>query len=387
MAVQVSGQLEGLEDSFQTFNQLSQSLETTYQFLEDRVAQLQFQLIELQQQRLTEQKQQSQSGSLVNVLKAMPAGVVVLDPAGRITECNPAAIELLGGPLREEKWRDVVARAFAPRADDGEDISLQDGRKVSISTCPLVDDPGQLLLLTDVTHTRQLQQHLNQHQRLTAMGEMAAGLAHQIRTPLSAALLSASQLRNSRLAPEARDQAVSKLTQHLRHLEGLVTDMLLFSRNGFVGNDPVSIAQLLHAIQHDLEQTLRDQQVSLSIEIPTDEFSVAGNQSLLQSALQNLINNAMQATGAGGQIRIEIDSQSATSIDLVISDDGPGIEKDLQQRVFEPFFTTRSKGTGLGLPVVRAIVRAHQGEVWIDEQVTNGTRFVGCLPRRVKRNS
>ena len=136
MAVQVSGQLEGLEDSFQTFNQLSQSLETTYQFLEDRVAQLQFQLIELQQQRLTEQKQQSQSGSLVNVLKAMPAGVVVLDPAGRITECNPAAIELLGGPLREENWRDVVARAFAPRADDGEDISLQDGRKVSISTCP-----------------------------------------------------------------------------------------------------------------------------------------------------------------------------------------------------------------------------------------------------------
>jgi two-component system sensor histidine kinase FlrB len=94
----------------------------------------------------------------------------------------------------------------------------------------------------------------------------------------------------------------------------------------------------------------------------------------------------MQATGSGGQIRIEVDSQSATAIDLLISDDGPGIDKDLQQRVFEPFFTTRSKGTGLGLPVVRAIVRAHQGEVWIDEQVTKGTRFVVRLPRCEQRN-
>jgi len=99
-------------------------------------------------------------------------------------ECNPAAVDLLGEPLRHRAWSEIIARAFAPRSDDGHEISLADGRRVNLSTCPLGDEPGQIILITDVTEMRRLQDRLHHQQRLAAMGETAASLAHQIRTPL-----------------------------------------------------------------------------------------------------------------------------------------------------------------------------------------------------------
>jgi two-component system sensor histidine kinase FlrB len=94
-----------------------------------------------------------------------------------------ASEALLGEPLRGQLWINVVKRCFAPQHDDGYEVSLRDGRRVSVSTCPLGDHPGQVLLLTDVTETRSLQERLSQQKRLAALGEMAASLAHQIRTP------------------------------------------------------------------------------------------------------------------------------------------------------------------------------------------------------------
>jgi two-component system sensor histidine kinase FlrB len=387
MGLSLSGQLKGLEQSFETFNQLSESLETTYHRLEDRVSQLNSQLDEIQQQRRAENDEYDRvSQRYYSVLSALPAGVVVLDTHGQVQECNPAAIDMLGSPLRGELWRDVVVRSFAPRSDDGHDISLQNGRRVNLSTCPLGNDPGQVLLFNDVTETRQLQQRLNQQQRLIAMGEMAAGVAHQIRTPLASAMLYGSQLKSHRLEEGKRGELLDKMLQRIRHLEGLVNDMLLFSKTGYTGSEEIHIAALLHNLAEELEQHCRASNTTLNITIESDESGdaeqaiVVGNPSILQSAISNLANNALQAMGEGGRLDILLRSQQLGTVDVCIYDTGPGISPEVQAKIFDPFFTTRTQGTGLGLPVVQAIARAHQGEVWLESSSAAGSAFVIRLP-------
>ncbi|BDZ73357.1 hypothetical protein GCM10025856_10760 [Methylophaga marina] len=117
------------------------------------------------------------------LLAVLPAGVVVIDGSGFIQEANEAAISLLGEPLSGERWVNVIERAFDPKPSDGHDVSLKDGRLVHISTNPLGHEPGQIILLQDVTDTRALQSKVSHLQRLSTIGEVTARLAHQIRTP------------------------------------------------------------------------------------------------------------------------------------------------------------------------------------------------------------
>lgn len=389
MGVAHAGQIKVLEESFQSFSQLSETLENTYHRLEQRVQELHGQLAEAEQQRQAEVEAHDRISQRYNgVLNALPAGVVVLNESGRVYECNPAAMELLGEPLTGELWIDVVTRAFAPCSDDGPDISLKDGRLLSLSTCPLGDAPGQVLLLSDVTETRQLQHRLNQHQRLSAMGEMAAGIAHQIRTPLASCVLYSSQLKNQKIDETKRSELLGKVFKHMGHLEGLVNDMLLFSKTGHAGNDEIAVEVLLASLGEAIQHPCRDANITLAVSIEHGARTVIGNQRMLHSAIHNLLNNAVQAIVArnlesdhiASEISITSQAQMMGSIDISISDTGPGIDPVIQDKIFQPFFTTRSQGTGLGLSVVQAIIRAHQGEIWLDRSTSSGSRFVIRLP-------
>jgi two-component system sensor histidine kinase FlrB len=176
--------------------------------------------------------QSHEVSQLYAIFTALPTGVLLLDGEGLITRANPAALALLGEPLEGLSWRQIIARCFEPREDDGHEISLRDGRRVQLSTQPLPDQPGQLVFITDLTETRQLQDRVNHMKRLSALGNMAASLAHQIRTPLSAAMLYAANLANRTLKPESRSQFQQKLMARLQDLEKQINDILLFARNG-----------------------------------------------------------------------------------------------------------------------------------------------------------
>ncbi|WP_455223452.1 ATP-binding protein [Kaarinaea lacus] len=382
MGVPLSMQLQSLEETFQTFDQLTESLEANYTNLEDRIAQLQLQLTEVRQKQRQEiAARDSIAKKLSSVLQALPAGVVVLSPEGRVQDCNPAAVELLGGPLRDEVWREVVERAFLPRSDDGHEISLKDGRLVNISTCPLGNDPGQILLIADVTETRRLQKYISQHQRLISMGEMVASLAHQIRTPLSTALLSASQLKNTNLDPERKKKQTEKLISNLRHLESLVTDMLVFSKEGHCSSDTIDLSDLVKQLVTNAQVLAQSNNVQLSLEDLCPDTLVRGNQSILLSALQNLLDNAIHAIdNDDGRVHVCIKSSRMGSVDIVVTDNGNGIVPEIQNKIFDPFFTTKTQGTGLGLAVVQAVARAHQGDIWLDSEYLNGCRFILRLP-------
>lgn len=303
---------------------------------------------------------------LERLLQTLPGAVVVLDGDGVVQECNPAASQLLGEPLPGARWRSVVDRAFAPRYDDGHEISLKSGRRVNISTCSLDEEPGQILLIKDITETRELQEQLAQLRRLSEMGQMVAALAHQIRTPLASALLYLSGLRSARIEPTERLRILDKAVDRLRHLEVFVKDMLAFARQGEFEVEELLIGEFATDFVQSLEPQLAAHGVRLELHQEVPALRVRGNAEALRSAFQNLIDNAIQWGGNDARLHIVLRQQRAHQVCIEFIDDGPGIAPELRGRVLKPFFTTRSGGTGLGLAVVQGIVSAHRGEITIE---------------------
>lgn len=197
IALQSPSAAQTLEIAFKAFNDLSGELNQRWQALDDQVRHLTVELEAANAQRLKELADKERiARRLQKLLQLLPGGVVVLNEKGKVAECNAAAEELLGSPLENQSWLSIIRERFAPRKDDGHEISLVNGKRVSLLSRSLDEEPGQIILITDQTQTRRLQQSLSRHQRLMEMGKMVSSLAHQIRTPLSAAMLYAGHLRN-----------------------------------------------------------------------------------------------------------------------------------------------------------------------------------------------
>ncbi|MES3008554.1 MAG: ATP-binding protein [Pseudomonadota bacterium] len=367
---------DALQLAFRAFSELSTELSSAYQTLQERVEQLTHEVELANRQRLVEISEKERIASrLENLLQLLPGGVVVLNSHGQVSDCNPAAVELLGEPLKSQFWRDIIRERFAPRMDDGHEISLKSGRRVSLATRSLNDEPGQIILLTDQTETRRLQQHLSRHQRLSAMGKMVSSLAHQIRTPLSAAMLYAGQLDNPELTGEQSEKFRSRLMSRLHNMERQVKDMLIFARGDTVLDELISVQTLLEELNIAAEVVLRS---SFSCEWRNDAGPVAirCNRESLIGALLNLIENALQACQLpglqGGALQIGAERvtgpQGEDFLRVYVRDSGPGISAALLEQITEPFFTTRPQGTGLGLAVAQVVAKAHQGEFFIESR-------------------
>ncbi|MGO3938770.1 ATP-binding protein [Pseudomonas sp. Lb2C1-1] len=368
----------GLEQAFSLFNQMSSQLTDSYSLLEARVTELKGELAVVSAQRMQELAEKERlANRLQNLLDLLPGGVIVIDAHGRVREANPAACELLGLPLEGELWRHVIARCFAPREDDGHEVSLKDGRRLSISTRSLDAEPGQLVLLNDLTETRHLQDQLARHERLSSLGRMVASLAHQIRTPLSAALLYASHLAEQQLPMETQQRFAGRLKERLHELEHQVRDMLVFARGELPLTDRVTPKVLLQSLQAAALTHVQDLPIRWQCDSHVGE--VLCNRDTLVGAVLNLIENAIQASGGNVRLKVHLYARDNT-LRLCVSDSGTGIEPAVLARLGEPFFTTKTTGTGLGLTVVKAVARAHQGELQLRSRLGRGTCATVCLP-------
>jgi len=359
-------------------DQVSSQLGDSHRFLEARVAELSGQLARAGAQRLEQLAEQERLAQrLQSLLDLLPGGVVVIDAQGVIREANPVAHGLLGESLPGQLWRDVIAREFAPREDDGHEVSLRDGRRLSIATRSLAGEPGQLILLNDLTETRRLQEQLARHQRLSELGRMVASLAHQIRTPLSAALLYASHLSEQALPLEQQMRFAGRLKERLHELEHQVRDMLVFARGDLPLPDRIPAEQLFAALRSAAESLVEGFSVRWQCDLRGG--SLLCNRDTLVGAVLNLIENAMQAGGPGVGIKVHL-FRRGDSVLLSVSDNGPGMEPAVLSRLGEAFFTSRVTGTGLGLAVVKAVVRAHHGELKIRSRPGRGTVASLSLP-------
>lgn len=380
---------QDLKSAFALFDQLSDQLADSYHLLENRVAELNEELSSLSDRRLHELAEKEKlAHRLESLLNFLPGGVVVLDSSGRVSECNPAALDLLGEPLQGELWREVIKRSFAPRQDDGHEVSLHDGRRISIQTRNLGED-GQIILLTDQSETRRLQSELSRHERLSALGKMMGALAHQIRTPLSSAMLYAGHLCNGKLDDERRQQFSEKILGRLNNIERQIQDMLFYVKGELPLNDVISVAQLQAELADAMEVVLMTSESSCDWVINCREEYIQCNRDALVGALLNLVNNAIQAVERQAHLRIEFNSYPKALNAVVqqnpalehetprlwirVCDKGPGMSPELLNSVGDLFVTTKAQGTGLGLSVVQAVARAHHGKFLLQSTVGKGT--------------
>jgi len=229
-----------------------------------------------------------------------------------------------------------------------------------------------------------MQVFLTRQQRLLTLGELAAGLAHQIRTPLAAALLYASQMTLPGRNPEDLARCADRTVGSLKQLDKLVNDMLAFAHGG-AAREVVSVSALLEQVAQWLRPALR-RGIRLTIRTQAPDLMVRANAPSLVSAVLNLATIALQAASSDLDLELLARRAEGGRAQIVVSDNGPGVPSHIRARIFEPFFTTRARGNGIGLAIVKSVVEAHQGSVSladITDGSPSGATFIIDLPAEV----
>lgn len=377
----VSG--EQLEDAFALFNQMSEKLADSYGDLETQVAQLTSQLASAHNERLKQlAEKELLAKRLEELLDTLPAGVVVLDANGHITQANPIAEDMLGEKLPGYVWEALARQVFI---SDGDELRLHDGRWVNVTARPLHAEPGKIILITDITETYSLQNMLSRQQRLTSLGEMIASLAHQVRTPLASALLYLSNISHPNAKQEDRLRFTTKARERLHHLDRMVNDMLLFARGGVTASECFDVQAFVNQFKQMLEPQVDKFHVALQVENQIGNVSLCGNRDALLGVLQNLACNAIEACDESPVLQITVSHVAGEMVEFSIRDNGRGIPEAIRERILEPFFTTRCNGTGLGLAVVNATVNSHNGVLDIESEEGVGSCFRIMLPLAKQR--
>lgn len=362
-----------LERAFADFTQTSLQLEDAYRELEQRAATLSTSLAKAQDERLAYLTEKERlADRLAGLLETLPAGVIVLDLAGVVSDCNPAAAALLGKSLRGCAWREIIAREFASGGAAGGEFALRDGRIVSVTTRPI--EEGRILVINEVTETRRLQGLLSRNRRLSEIGQMNARLAHQLRTPLATAVLYASQL-HGKAGSEREKRYAGKISESLERLGRMVNDMLRFAGGEVAAHhEQVGVNELFAEVAAQMEARLRD---GAAIEFgATPGLVLCADRESLAGALSNLLSNALEH---GAIVTLSAERRD-DEIVLAVGDDGPGVPATERERIFEPFYTTRPHGTGLGLAVVASVARGHGGYAEVGVSELGGALFSLHLP-------
>jgi signal transduction histidine kinase len=239
-------------------------------------------------------------------------------------------------------------------------------------------------MVVRLRESRDMEHRLAESERLAAVGTLAAGVAHEVRNPLNAMLLTLEQLR-AKTAPapgtperERFDRYVESVTGELRRLERLVGTFLDLSRAEQLGREPVNVADGVRGAAELFRDEARDRNVSLTVEAP-DPVVIRGDGERLRTVWNNLITNALQATKGSGTVRVRVVGDADGAV-VEVTDDGEGIAPEALGKIWEPFYSGRPGGTGLGLALVRSIVEKHGGTIDVDSRPGAGTTFRVILP-------
>jgi two-component system, sensor histidine kinase FlrB len=373
-----------LESAFSLFTEASNQLSLAYADLQQQVVSLTEQL-EIANGNLRREldEKAALSRRLSLLLERLPGGVVELNGQGVVVEFNPAAHFMMQTLKFGSVWQEYAAAHL--QATNVPDLwlsqSLQGERRISIVANDMPGENGKIMLVHDISDTWELQRALTQHKRLAAMGEMAAGLAHQLRTPLATALLYSAHLAKPQLSDNDRQKFGQKNLARLRHLEVLIQNMLSFVRGHEVPLESVKLSALLQEAQLVMQPQLQASQMQCTLSLPVDHeyLMVSANYKELLGCVTNLIDNAMLASKLGGEIGLSLLKQE-NMIELQVADQGCGMSLEVQERLFEPFFTTRKEGTGLGLAIVSNLLARLGGEIGVNSTLGVGSSFTIRLP-------
>ena len=396
-----------LARSFEAFTRISRSLEHAYERLRAEAARVNLALAE-SNERLAEKVAQldATTSHLDAVLASLKTAVVVTGLDGRITLANRAFAELadrdpsqlLG--LRKSRLTDGEGRALCePGGPEGgaRELALPnravtvrgERRIVRSSRAPVRGrdsrELGEVELLVDETEVEALRQELERRETLTALGEMAAGIAHELRNPLTA-IQGFAELLERALPAGATGCAAHarRIRQGVRKADAIIRNLLCFARPERFRPRRARLATLLAELRAACIEA-PDGLARVEVRAPEPpDLAVACDLALIERVLINLIENARRAAGAGGRVVVRARADDGEIV-LTVEDDGPGIAPELRSRLFRPFVTGRADGTGLGLFLVHRIVELHRGRVEAGDRVGGGTTFTVRLPDTRKR--
>jgi len=401
-----------LAKSFEAFTRISRALEQAYDKLRAQAAQIDLALAATNA-RLAEKVAELDAASshLDAVLASVKAAVVVTDLEGRITLANRSFADLSGSSaaaLKGARKAGLKDERGAPLCEPGVDepasgatlalamphrtlVAAGEPRVVRSSRATVRGGDGRALgeveLLVDETEVEALREELRRRETLTALGEMAAGIAHELRNPLTAIEGFASLLAVA-LPPgsAACDSHARRIRQGVRKANSIITNLLCFARPERFRPQRSRLAPLFS----ELRSSFLDPAPTLAcVEVRSPEpadLEVACDLALIERVLVNLIENARLAAGADGRVVVRARAERADGptpsehIVLTVEDDGPGIAPELKHRLFRPFVTGRAEGTGLGLFLVHRIVELHRGRIEVSDRPGRGTTFTVRLP-------
>ena len=331
-----------------------------------------------------------------NLVSRMPIGLVALDQNGRVTAVNSVAETTLG--IRAV---DVIGFAFrevlpAILADTlaGTDSLVEkellcpvaDGRRIpmDVSAANLTDENGecfgQVILFKDLTELRALRQELEKNRRLASVGRLAAGVAHEIRNPLSSIKGFATYFKE-KYRESSRDQEIAGIMiQEVDRLNRVVGQLLEFSRPVRLHFQQVALKPFFQDAFRVMDRQSREAGVSMALDVPDDSLSTLMDADKMNQVMLNLFLNALDAMTDGGRLTVRVSRSAEGSILIQVIDSGAGIDPKDQPHIFEPYFSTKRTGTGLGLAIVHNIVKAHQGDILVDSRPGEGTIVRITLP-------
>lgn len=317
-----------------------------------------------------------------NVIESMPAGLVSLDENGRVVSINSVAEHLLGGAhdkikdLLVQKNKTISDQDIICHGNDGEDIP------VKLSVSPLLDhqgeSSGQVLILQDMRAIRKIEQQLELSRRLASLGRMAAGIAHEIRNPLGTLRGFAQYFGKEAGAGTDAKKYADLMVSEVDRLNESISTLLQFARAPEPRLSQVDVEKLFAKLKTLLHTDCEDAGILLSQQV-TPGITLCADADLLLQVLLNILQNSIRMTATDGKIKMKAYVQ-AENVILEVSDTGRGMSKEVQEKIFDPFFSTRKDGTGLGLAISHQIVEQHGGRIEVESNMGQGTVMRVILP-------
>ncbi|HZV47917.1 MAG TPA: ATP-binding protein [Thermodesulfovibrionales bacterium] len=327
-----------------------------------------------------------------NILQSVQSGVVSLDEEMKVTKINLAAakiLEIKGESVIGQYHDEVLNKPITDFLQDKKVIERGEisyvtpsGKRIwlGLTLSPLKNNEGatigQILIFTDLTHLKAIESQMELRNKLSSLGEISAGIAHELRNPMG--VIAGYTKLLSKKADDALRPTVDAISREIVVMDRIISDFLSFAR-------PVelNLADIdLKAIIEYCVMSTAQKHDYIDLQLETDNLPlIKGDEVLMRQAFINLIQNSLEAMPQRGKLIIRVSSASGDFLDITVADTGHGISENVKDKIFLPFFTTKEKGTGLGLAIVHKIVISHGGSIHVDSS-EKGTVFRLRLPVR-----
>ena len=353
-------------------------------------------------QRLDDQRsvRENDASWLSTMLGGLSDAVLVFSNEGRVLSLNERAAELLGlgrdeiqGKLfaeffpEEHPVAEIVKTALERDEPVGPvDKTIANGKRpvvYALSAQVLRDESGVsgvMVSARDMEKLSRLGSQLSYAQKLAALGKLTSGVAHEIKNPLNAMVIHVALLRERlrRASPETQS-SLDTLEKEIRRLDRVIQGFLRFTRPEDLQLTSVPLRELLDEVERLVSAEAKASGIEIETAVAEELPPVHGDRELLQQVFLNLVQNAEEAMPRGGRLRVEA-SRTEDGVEIVVADSGVGIEPEMLEKIFDLYVTTKKKGSGIGLSMVYRIVQLHGGEITVESEKGNGTRFTIHLP-------